>query len=78
MNVQDLVVLTLSSGVVATIISNLWQYWTTQRSASKEREYNHIYETFILNGLYQVEEAISEYGNSVTLAFSDLAPELKR
>lgn len=74
MEVLEIVLLILSSGLVVSLFTNLWQYWTTKKFSSEERIYQRIYDTFILNGLYPIEAAISQYGNAVTLAFADLRP----
>lgn len=73
----DIVLLVLSSSLVVSVFTSIWQYWVAKRFSSEKRSYQRIYDTFILNGLYPTEAAISEYGTATTLAFADLIPGVR-
>jgi len=74
MNWEELLVIMLGSGVVSTILNILYQSLVSSSTAAQQR----FYDIYILNGLYNIETAINEYGTATTTVFSDLVQDIKK
>jgi hypothetical protein len=72
MDIIDLLSIVLSSGLVSGIVSSYVSYKATRRLSEEERVHARIRETYLLEGLYPVESALSNYGTALVTALLDL------